>query len=212
MKHIILFWIQWSWKWTQAKKILKDFPQYKHLEMWDILRWLKGMDNAMWDYFKQIDNWLYLDDSTVTAIFDMFMMVIKKWEYMLIDGFPRTFWQLYMFIDRMKKAQMEFEVILLDMNIDTAIDRLADRKFYRKDGYIYHIRTTEDLEYANANWLEVFQRDDDQPSKIMKRFLQHQKYTEPMLEYVKSQWRLKSLDANRDSNLVYEDLKKIISE
>ena len=111
MKRIILFWIQWSWKWTQAKKILKDFPQYKHLEMWDILRWLKGMDNAMWDYFKQIDNWLYLDDSTVTAIFDMFMMVIKKWEYMLIDGFPRTFGQLYMFIDRMKKAQMEFEVI-----------------------------------------------------------------------------------------------------
>jgi adenylate kinase family enzyme len=70
---------------------------------------------------------------------------------MLIDGFPRTFGQLYMFIDRMKKAQMEFEVILLDMNIDTAIDRLADRKFYRKDGYIYHIRTTEDLEYANTN-------------------------------------------------------------
>lgn len=98
------------------------------------------------------------------------------------------------------------------MNIDTAIDRLADRKFYRKDGYIYHIRTPEDLWYATVNGYEIFQRDDDQPSKIMKRFLQHQKYTEPMLEYVKSQWRLKTLDANRESDLVYEDLKKIISE
>lgn len=210
MKHIILFGIQWSGKWTQAKQILSHYPAYKHLEMWDIFRWLKGMDNYLWNYFKLIDQWQYLSDSVVTAVFDIFQSIINKWEYMIIDWFPRTMWQMYMFIDRMRKAKMDRTAILFDLPLDEAIKRLWNRKFYRKDGYVYHIRNEQDLLYAQQNWLEIFHREDDQPEAIKKRFDQHIKNTLPMIEILQSKWLLTKIDASRNQENVFQDVKKII--
>lgn len=210
MKHIILFGIQGSGKWTQAKQILSQYPSYKHLEMWDIFRWLKGMDNYLWDYFKLIDQGQYLSDSVVTAVFDIFQSIVDKWEYMIIDWFPRTMGQMYMFMDRMRKAKMDWQAILFDLPLDEAIKRLSGRQFYRKDGYVYHIRNEQDLLYAQQNWFEIFHREDDKPEAIKKRFDQHIKNTVPMLDFLDSKWYLVRVDATGNSEEVFEEVKKII--
>lgn len=210
MKHIILFGIQGSGKGTQAKNIVTQYPAYKHLEMWDIFRGLKGMDNYLWDYFKLIDRGTYLSDSVVTAVFDIFQSIVNKGEYMIIDGFPRTMGQMYMFMDRMRKAKMERQALLFDLPLEEAIKRLSNRKFYRKDGYVYHIRNDEDLLYAQQNGFEIFHRDDDQPDAIKKRFDQHIKNTVPMLDFLDEKWFLARVDASYAPEEVFESVKKII--
>lgn len=178
--------------------------------MWDIFRWLKGMDNHLWDYFKLIDQGRYLSDSVVTAVFDIFQSIIDKWEYMIIDWFPRTMGQIYMFMDRMRKAKMDWKAIVFDIPLDEAIRRLGDRKFYRKDGYVYHIRNEQDLIYAQENNFEIFHREDDKPEAIKKRFDQHISKTVPMLDFLESQWLLVKVDATRSPEEIFEDVKKII--
>lgn len=212
MKHLILFGIQGSGKGTQAAKIVKEFPAYKHIEMGDILRGLKGMDNHLGNYFKQIDQGKYVSDSVTTAIFDIFMSIMEKGEYMLMDGFPRTKQQMYLFMDRMFRSKMEFEVILLDIPKDISLQRLDQRQFYRKDGYVYHIRNRHDLEFATEHGYEIFHREDDNAAAVEKRLQQHIKLTLPVIEYFKELGLLHVVDATRTPEEIYEDIRKIITK
>ena len=80
MKNILLFGIQWAWKWTQASLILDKFAdEYSYFEAGNILRALKSTDNALWNYMKKtIDKWNLVDDGIIVALLEAYFLTIEK--------------------------------------------------------------------------------------------------------------------------------------
>lgn len=129
MKDILLFGIQWSWKWTQAKKILSQHKSvYSYFEPGNILRALKWTDNVLGNYIKGIiDEWKLINESVLLSIFDAYHATLSQDQRMLIDGFPRNFPQMYMFLDRMYRLNREWTAILIDISPEESMKRLLSR-------------------------------------------------------------------------------------
>ena len=90
-KDILLFWVQWCGKWTQANIFLQNNTNYKYFEAWNIFRALSSNKNIFSDYVSsRIQAWLLVEDKLVFWLFDCGTNLLNDWEYMLLDGFPRN--------------------------------------------------------------------------------------------------------------------------
>ncbi len=209
MKDIILLWIQWCWKRTQALNILNCFwNDFLYFDAWEVLRNLKIMNNPLWNYIKDtIDKWFLVDASFICSIFDLFTVVLWKQQSMILDWFPRNLEQAFIFADRMKKLKRDFKVIYLDLSHDEAIKRLSSRKICKSCWSVYNIIIDGDIkECKKCNWV-VAQREDDKPEIISKRLELYEEETLPAINYFKKIWKLSFIDANRSEKEIFEDIK-----
>ena len=98
-KDIVFFGIQGSWKWTQAKIFLEEYPNFKYIEPGQIFRALSSNANAISGFMKDtMAQWKMLPDTLAFDLFTMCFHLLESNELMLTDGFPRTMAQLHYFI------------------------------------------------------------------------------------------------------------------
>ncbi len=211
---ILLYWIQWAWKGTQSQKILNYFGEkYSYFEAGNILRAIKSKPNAIWDYVQKIiDKGELVDDELITAFFDAFLITLQKWQYMLVDGYPRKLWQMYMFLERNKKLKRDFVAIYLDLDKNEAIKRLSGRRICKWCSSVYNIYTDGDINKCKKCWGELYIREDDKPEIIEKRIQLFFEETWPVIEYFEKKWLVQKVDANQDPDKVFKQILKIIWE
>lgn len=212
MKDIVLFWIQWSWKWTQAEKIMEKYwEKIAYFEAWGVLRALKSTDNALWNYIsKYVNKGQMVDGSFIASLFDAFLLTLMPWQNILVDSFPRTQEQMGLFIDKMKRNNRSFITIALDISEDEAIKRLWSRRICSKCKRTFGVLLDPDLKKCKVCWWDLIIRHDDQPGVIKERLKVFYKETAPVLDYFMDQWLAYKVDASRWVDEVFADIEKIV--
>jgi len=127
----------------------------------------------------------------------------------ILDGFPRNSIQA----KALDKAMLEInkgvdKVIYLDVSHDVVLDRNSHRRICR------NCRATFHLKYAPpkiANKCddcggEIYQRSDDQPETITKRFQVYLEQTSSLKDYYQD--RLINIDGNRPMEIIEQNIKE----
>lgn len=106
-------------------------------------------------------------------------------DLVLFDGFPRCGEQIELFFQLLKSQQLDLcAVVILTLDLQTAIERLSGRRICIKCGGLYHV-------YANpANQPgicdrcgeKLIQREDDRAEVIQQRFASYERETIPVIE------------------------------
>ena len=187
-KDIVLFGIQGSGKGTQADLLLEKLSEYQYFEPGNILRALKSNDNVLWEHIRdRMNSGQMVDDAIIFGLFDIYLHLLNDNQYMMIDGFLRTENQLHYFLNQIYVNKRDFVWVYFDLPRDIAIDRLMAR--------------------AKKEW-----RVDDNVESIETRLDIYEKETVPVIEYLRSKWKLIVVDANKNIEACFDELTKKLSE
>lgn len=184
---IILIWIQWSWKWTQAK-ILKEKYGFKIYETWKFLREMASKDSELWKKIKSIiDSWRQVSPDVVEEILNE-VMKDNHDKKLILDGFVRNPWNK-LSVDKIIK---NYKVLYLNLPEKEARERLLWR--------MYDIETWETFiawTLINPkNWNKLVKRADDEENAVNERIRLFYEITMPVIEEYKKSWNIIEVNAN----------------
>jgi len=182
-KDIIFFWIQGSWKGTQAKIFLQEYPNFKYIEPGQIFRALSSNENAISLYMKDtMAQWKMLADTLAFDLFNMCFNLLEQGELMLTDGFPRTMAQLHYFIAKECEKKRDFVGVYFDISREKAVERILNRA----------------KEQNRADDLDL--------NVINKRLDTFEMETMPVIKYFDSIWKLITVWAEDSVENIYENM------
>ena len=182
-KDIIFFWVQWCGKWTQSNIFLQNNPNFKYFEAGNIFRALSSNKNIFSDYVSsRIQAWLLVEDKLVFWLFDCGTDLLSKWEYMLLDGFPRNLDQKDYFAKQRANKWRDFVCVNFDLSREKAIERIKKRA------------------------IEQWRTDDANEETINKRLETFYAETTPVIQAFESEWKVITIDADRNIEEIYEDM------
>jgi len=208
-KDIILFWIQWSGKWTQSALIRQQYNNYFAYEPWDIIRAMTKIDGPLGEFFRETKTGKMLDNSTICSMFDMYTTILWDNQLMLLDGFPRNYTQMYHVLAHTRKVRRKMMGIYLDLNKRVAIDRLLNRYYVKKEWHLYPIHK-EDIQQAQIQWYEIVHREDDNEEAITKRIELYFQDTMPVIRHFEDTGLLYRVNADQSIEEVFADIVKLI--
>lgn len=176
-------------KGTQAKMFSKKFD-IPHFSTGDILRSEIEQKSSLGLKAESIINSGHLvsDDIMLNIMEKRLQQDDVKTGYIL-DGFPRTILQAEGLDKINKRLQQRLDaVIALDGDEETTIKRISSRRSCRNCGAITNIHIDSIKEEGKCNHCggELYQRDDDKPEIIRKRWLVYQNQTEPLINYYRN--------------------------
>lgn len=157
-KDLILLWIQWCGKGTQAELLLKKLPIHLYYEMWETLRAFHTNSNLIWNYMKDCMNrWEMVDNFITNDLIDISLKIARKNnKYLLIDWYPRVEEQIEYFLPRMQEFKRDFVVVHYYLTKEKAIERLMKRAEIegRKDDNLKSIETRIGI-FTNETLLQI---------------------------------------------------------
>lgn len=180
MTDIILFWVQGSWKWTQASLLMDAMPEtFSYFSSGDMFRALTSKSNAIWDYLKgRMEAGELISDQVTMTLFRAYMYTaVDENKAMLLDGFPRTLPQFELLLSLFQEFGRSFVGVVFDVSEDEVIERML------------------------ARW-----RADDNRDAIKYRIDQYNEKTLPMLDMFNTHASLITIDANRSIEDIHADL------
>jgi len=133
----------------------------------------------------------------------------------MLDGYPRTETQaadLDKILDNLgKKLDC---AIYLECSLPIVIQRLTGRRICRQCGALFHMtnKPPKNVGICDDCGGEVYQRPDDNEETIKTRMDVYLNNTKPIVDYYKTQGKLKKVDADKDSQEVQGILMKIFNE
>lgn len=152
-----------------------------------------------------------MSDEFMVKIFDLFLYSLTPEKTLLIDGFPRKIPQMHGFLDRMKANNREFVAILIDLDINLAIERIQNRRICKTCGTILSTKLHDCLSCPKCHSADIYQRIDDQTlDSIKSRISVYTNETQPVIEYFENLGVIKHVNGNQDIENVFADILKII--
>ena len=204
--NIILLGAPGAGKGTQASKIAEKY-KLLHISTGDIFRAnIKGGTEIGKLAKSFIDAGKLVPDEVTCDIFrDRLTWDDVEGGYML-DGFPRNLFQA--------EELDKFAKIDLCLNIDVDEKLLTDRICGRRVcacGESYHISTLNGATTCAKCGGELYRRADDNPETVKARLETYNLQTAPLIEYYKSQGKLKSVTSGEGSpDEVFAQICKIL--
>jgi len=201
---IILLGPPGSGKGTVSERLEKDFNLF-HLSAGELLREEVAKETTIGKEIKK-----YISQGElVPAKFVVELVkleVAKKTDYIL-DGFPRSIDQAQEIDDLDIDA-----VILLDVPEEVVIERFSGRRMCEKAGHGYHLKYIPPKKegICDIDGSTLIQRVDDKPEVIKKRFQVYHRETQPLIEYYMKKNLLKKVDASKDPETVYREVKNVL--
>lgn len=211
MKDILLTWIQWSWKWTQAKKIMEKYwDRFSYFEAWGVLRSLKSTDNALWNYVKWVqDKWFLVSWKFIAWLFESYISTL--WEKnMLVDSLARDMEQLEALYDKFKDR--DYIIISLELSHEQALKRITSRRLCSSCWTVYNLLLSPWLKNCEKCWWDLTIRADEHEDAVNQRLKIFFEQTVPVVEFFDKLWKVYRVDANRSIDEVFEDINKIIEK
>jgi len=196
---------------------LKDQYGVAHISTGDLLRdEMKLKTELGAEVQKYVEGGELVPDEVVTK------MIKNKFENdpsvekgFMLDGFPRTKQQAKDLDDILNKRNNALEfAVYLDASLPVIIQRLTGRRVCKNCGAIYHMdnKLPQKEGICDKCDSELYQRADDNEETIKTRMDVYMENTKPIISYYKQQGKLKTIDADRNSDLITEDLVKIFNE
>jgi adenylate kinase len=192
--NIILLGAPGAGKGTQASKIEEKY-KLLHISTGDIFRAnIKGGTEIGKLAKSYIDaGKLVPDEVTCDIVKDRLTWNDAKSGYML-DGFPRNLFQAQE-LDKFAKIDL---CLNIDVDESLLMDRICGRRVCAC-GESYHISTLNGATTCAKCGGELYQRADDNPETVKTRLDTYKSQTAPLIEYYKSQGKLKSVKSGAGS-------------
>lgn len=194
-----------SGKGTQAERLSNEF-KIPHIATGDILRNSIRKDTPIGKRVKS-----YLEKGTLVPddiILELLLAKLEELENFLLDGFPRTLHQA----ERLEKTIPIDIVVLFQISESTIISRLTQRRICPSCSKVYNLTTDQPKvnEICDKCGTSLIIREDDCEATVRKRLKVYKEETFPLIEYYSKKCVLKYLDAEGDSNIVYQRIKQLL--
>lgn len=195
---------------------LKEKFSIPHISTGDILREeMKNNTPLGQEVKRHVESGGLVPDEVVTKLIERRLSNGNVAEGYMLDGFPRTETQAEDLDKILSNLDKSIEsAVYLDASLPVIIRRLTGRRVCRNCGAIFHIENNPPKEDGVCNGCggEVYQRADDNEETIKTRMDVYLKNTKPVVDYYEAQGKLKKVDADKDSQEVFETLMKTFNE
>ncbi len=205
MNNIMLIGIQWSGKWTQARRILEISDDFTLFEMGWELR--KFAENGTPDG-EHVRSFL---EKGLKAPTEYIVKLTKKFladhsgKRVLIDGAIRSKEQN----DAMEEVWGNFDVLFLDIDEESAVKRLCGRRIDPETQETFPASFTGLTNPKTGNTLVV--RADDTEEAIRKRIAWSIADALPLIDIWKEHGhRVFDIDATKSEDEIFAEVKKVV--
>jgi adenylate kinase len=187
-------------KGTQAE-ILSEKTRLPHVSSGDLFR--ENMKNKT-ELGKKAQAFvdkgeLVPDDLTIAMVDDRLSRPDCK-EGVILDGFPRTPAQAAALRQLLAARSAEVTIVpFLNAAADVLVERISGRLTCRAEGHVYH-RTFNPPRVAgkcDEDGSELYQREDDSADTVRRRIRVYMEQTSPLIEFYRSEGKLKEIDGTR---------------
>ena len=200
-------------KGTQSKFLVEQL-EFTQLSTGDILREEIKSDSVLGKTAKSyIDKGELLPDDLILEIIKNKLLVLE--ENVIFDGFPRTLTQAEGFDKILEELDKKIDKVINIALDDSKIEeRLTGRLVCKSCGRSYHKIFAKPkkegvCDYCNG---DLYQRADDSLDSIKKRLEVYHKSTKPLIDYYSRKNILISVDGDREPEILFEELAKILKE
>ena len=118
----------------------------------------------------------------------------------ILDGFPRTIAQADGLADQLADLGVSLDaVVLLDIDPEILLRRMAGRRSCRRCGRVFHIETNPPRtgeRCTDGGPHDLFQRPDDNEETVRRRLAVYALRTQPLIEYYAKKGMLRRIDAD----------------
>lgn len=131
----------------------------------------------------------------------------------LLDGFPRTIPQAGALNDLLTGRGLKIShAVLFEIADQELVSRLAGRRTCLKCGAMYHLVAMPSRKEGICDQCTspLVQRDDDRESVILNRLSVYHEQTAPLVEYYRERAVLRTVDATRSPDRVFEELGRML--
>lgn len=209
MKRIILFGAPGSGKGTQADKIEREFS-FKKISTGDLIRSEVQNKSIIGNKIEEysLKGLLVPNEIIIEMVKNRVLSDDIKDGYIL-DGFPRTLDQ----VKGLSVVPAEEEVaVFLRVNEDVIVKRILSRVSCENCGKIFNtiFRIPAKVNICDRCGTALTKRNDDTEDIIKKRIIIYRAETLPVINYYRGKGNLYELDANRDINTVWEEIRELL--
>jgi adenylate kinase len=213
MKNIFLIGPQGSGKGTQAEMIVREFGVI-HIETGTMIRRraeLHDLKSVLIDHLANKKG-ILLPDGIVLGMIEDELKEKQNDNGYLFDGFPRTIKQYQAFKELLKeKGQTVDAVLYLSIDDEEAIKRLTARRLCRNCRRGYSLLTEPTRTTCECGGLLAIRADDEAPT-IARRLSSYHLQTEPVLDMMKHDGVLFTINGQQKVEDIFGDVRKILKE
>ncbi len=131
----------------------------------------------------------------------------------IFDGFPRNIEQAKALDSDVLKG-VKVKAIYFEMNLDTLVERISNRRVAPVSGEIYNLTSKPPKVggICDVSGEKLIQRKDDTEETVKNRMSIFQASNQPVIDFYEEQNVLIRLDASENSDLVYKKLAEVIND
>jgi adenylate kinase len=203
--NVVLFGAPGSGKGTQTPDLVA-LTGAKVISLGDMLR---AEVKAGSDLGKEVQGYM---DKGLLAPDELVSRVIEEniTDGFILDGFPRNVAQAKTLDEVLSKKSLSLDkCIYFSVDEKTVVERLSKRRICKKCGKLYHlVNMPSKVEgVCDVCGADLYQRKDDNPEVIKKRWEVFLQEGSKVVDYYKEQGKLLSVDARDDKDIVFERIK-----
>lgn len=202
----MLIGIQWSGKGTQARRIFEKYDDYTLFEMGTELRKFAKIDSEDWHKVREaIEAGLKAPTEYVVKLTEKFIAENSD-KKVLIDGAIRSAEQN----NALEKVWGNFDVLWLDLDEETAVQRLSGRRIDPVTSETFPASYTGEKNPKTGNMLVT--RADDTQEAIRKRIAWSISDTLPLIEVWKRHGHaIHRIVASQSEDEIFREVEKIVN-
>lgn len=214
--NLILMGLPGAGKGTQAERIV-DTYQIPHISTGDMFREAIAKNTPLGMEAKSyMDQGKLVPDEVTTGIVKARLQEPDTDKGFLLDGFPRTLAQAESLSQILTELNKQVDAVInIDVDPNVIVDRLSGRFICRSCGATYHKlynppKVEDTCDRCGSH--DFYQRDDDTPETVKKRLEVNIESSKPILEFYQNENVRFDVDGDRDIDVVFNDVRKIIDK
>ena len=208
--NILILGPQGSGKGTQVK-LLSERLGFFSFESGNFLR-EKAKSDPRIDEIINKKGELLPDEETFNLVRDYLKENVPTLDNFILDGYPRSLKQYQFLVDWLKEEGKKIDLaILLNISDKEAVRRLSARVVCEKCGSVYNLITNLPPGGKCKCGGNLIQRPDDKPEAVEKRLQAYHATTFPLIEILKKDGLLVTVDGERPIKVISTDLLKIVA-
>jgi len=212
--NVILLGPPGAGKGTQAKMLVEEY-QIPQISTGDILRAAVKEGSPLGKEAKAcMDKGELVPDSVVIGIVEERIQQPDCAKGYMLDGFPRTVPQAEALDGMLQNLSSQIDhVVSIEVASEELVGRLTGRRTCRDCGVGFHVMfdPPEQEGVCDKCGGELYQRDDDNVETVTSRLEVYESQTLPLIEYYKTQGKIRSIDGVGEIKEIYGRVTQVLS-